>query len=483
MPAWRRHRWVEALRVWWPPVHRPEFWVVQSLVIGIAIGHALIEGLHVAAFEGADFVPVSLYLLPVIYASLSFGIRGAAPTAVWAFLLTLPNIALWHGGMDALGELWQAGLVLTVGLLVGARVDRERHARQQAEARERERQASEDQYRGLFEAASDAVLLLDEDGRIKEANASAVALLEVSLEDLCGTPLQRVSAPLWESLRPDAAGASAPVALDRADGVAWVQVATVPLRDADGRPHLLAQFHDVTDAHERQHLLETFARGTVAAREEERRRVARELHDGPLQSLILLWRDLDGLGMPTSAAGRRVLAGARHRAEQTADELRRFSRDLRPSVLDDLGLPSALRAEAAALHERTSIEVSFEAAGDSGSRLPTEIELTLLRICQEALRNVERHARARHVGIRLEVEADHYRLTVRDDGVGIGGPSRPSDLVAAGRLGVVGMHERARLVGAACSVEPANPGTLVEVRGRAPEPGPPAEPAQTVTVA
>jgi PAS domain S-box-containing protein len=464
-------RLVGWLRLWWPPLHRPEFWVVQGLVLGIALGHGLVETTGVLDLHGADFLPVSLYLLPVVYAALTFGMRGAAPTAIWSFVLTLPNIGLWHEGAGALGELWQASLVVGVGLFVGHWIDRERTARQAAEARERERRASEDRYRGLFDVAADPILLLDQEGLILEANAAAVHLLERPLSTLRGTKVRDFNATIWRAIQGHGGSAATPLEITRPGGRIWVEPVAVPFHDADGRPRVLAQLRDVTLAIERQQLVESFARLTLAAREEERRRVARDLHDGPLQSLMLLWRNLDAVEEPGNGTPHRAVAAARRRAEEVADELRRFSRDLRPSVLDDLGLAAALKAETSALAGRTALNCSFESVGGQ-RRLPMEVELTILRICQEGLRNIERHAHAKHAAVRLELEPDHYRLLVSDDGVGVAPLPPAADLVSASRLGVVGMQERARLVGATCSIGASAPwSTVVEVVGPTPSAG------------
>jgi PAS domain S-box-containing protein len=477
--AWRGlrvdARWLEA---WAPPLGRREFWVVQALVVAIAVGHAINEWGGILDLHGAEFLPVSLYLLPVVYAALSFGMRGAAPTAVWAFVLTIPNIALWHAGPGALGELWQAGLVLGVGFFVGNRVDRERNARRDAELRERERRASDARYRGLFDVAADAILVLDQRGLIVDANTAAVQLLGRTREDLHGASLEDlvpgVRLAVGASRRQGDAlsvaastrgTAVAPLAIDGTAGRTWVEPVAVAFHDADGQPRVLAQLRNVTPAIERQQLLQSFARRTVAAREEERRRVARDLHDGPLQSLILVWRSLDEVeGSIPDEAGDAIRA-ARRRAEDVADELRRFSRDLRPSILDDLGLAAALKAETLSFGGRDGVEATFTSTGIP-ERLATEVELTLLRICQEALRNVERHACATRVAVALERRPGGYRMSIGDNGVGLGVLPPSNELVAAGRLGVVGMQERARLIGAACTVhDAAGWSTVVEVTG------------------
>jgi PAS domain S-box-containing protein len=479
--AWRGLR-VDArwLETWAPPLGRREFWVVQALVVAIAVGHAINEWGGIVDLHGAEFLPVSLYLLPVVYAALNFGMRGAAPTAIWAFVLTIPNIALWHAGAGAgaLGELWQASLVLGVGFFVGNRVDRERNARRDAELGERERRASDARYRGLFDVAADAILVLDQQGLIVDSNTAAVQLLDRTREDLHGSSLEDLvpgfrpsvgapqrpgdDLPITASARETA---EAPLAIDGTAGRTWVAPVTVAFRDADGQPRVLAQLRNVTPAIERQRLLQSFARRTVAAREEERRRVARDLHDGPLQSLILVWRSLDEVegSIPDEAGD--AIREARRRAEDVADELRRFSRDLRPSILDDLGLAAALKAETLSFGGRDGVEATFTSTGIP-ERLPTEVELTLLRICQEALRNVERHARASRVAVALERLPGGYRMWVGDNGVGLGVLPPSNELVAAGRLGVVGMQERARLIGAACTVhDAAGWSTVVEVAG------------------
>lgn len=455
---------LDITRWWWPPLRRREFWVVQVLVFTIAGGHALIEMADLMDLHGATFIPVSLYLLPVVYAALAFGLRGATPTAVWSFVLTIPNVLVLHHGIPALGDLWQATLVLFVGLFIGHRVDRERSARRQVEARELERRVSEERYRGLFEMAADPILLLGSDERIVDANAAAALLLRRSRQGLVGLRIGSISQSLAQIL-PDDGFETDPREIDGPSGPVWVQPIVVPFNDEAGEAHLLVQLHDVTLVRERQHLVESFARDTVVAREEERRRVARDLHDGPLQSLILLWRNLDGIREPSDAASAAALAHARTRAETTADELRQFSRDLRPSVLDDLGLAPALKAEAQRLRERADLDVTVELSDGASGRLPAEVELTLLRIAQEALRNIERHSAAHRVWVQLEMKPSAYRMSIEDDGVGMTAVPSPAALVASGQLGIVGMLERARLVGATCIVRGTDDGTRVAVTG------------------
>lgn len=445
-------------------LRRREFWTIQVLVLGIAVGHTVNEMITLVDLRAAELLPVSLFLLPVSYAALVFGLRGAVATAAWSAMLTVPNVVYWHEGNAVLGELWQIGLVVAVGAVVGRRVDLERRAWGEAAARARERRASDERYRGLFTIVADPVLVLDSDGRVVEANLAGVELLERRDDSILGTTAT-TAIPELRGLNHGDWTRAAPVGIDRHGRRRWLHPVAVPFEEADGVQRVMVQLRDVTPAVERQRLLESLAGRTEAAREEERRRITRDLHDGPLQSLVVLVRSLDEAERGGGKRASAVLQDGRRRIEAVADDLRRFSRDLRPSILDDLGVAPALKAEVAALSARSAISATFELRG-RGRRLPSEVELALLRICQEALRNVERHARAEHAVVLLTLWADRYRMRVCDDGVGVGELPSASDLVQDGRLGVVGMRERARLMGATCTIRPLTPaGTEVRVGG------------------
>jgi signal transduction histidine kinase len=452
------------LRPWLPPVSRREFWAVQALVLVIAGGHAGLETLRPDVEPPALYLlPSSLYFVPVVYAALNFGLRGSLATALWSAVLTVPNTILWHAGLERGGEIWQMGIVLAVAVFVGQRVDRETKARLEAEDRERERRRSEARYRSLFDNAAEAVLLLDRDGTIAEANEAAGRLLGRPARALTGSTLGSiVGQSLADQLRDTTPRAAVALPIEAGRRPVWVEpIVCDPLSQPDRSAETQLMLHDVTLRHERQRDLEAYARQILVAREEEQRRIGRELHDGPLQSLVLLWRKLDSID--TQAAAQSIAGEARELAEATADELRRISRALRPSVLDDLGLPAALKSEATALARRTSTCVRFVHTGGEPA-LALESEVTLLRVAQEALHNVERHAAAGKVLVRLVVEPDRVRVVVRDNGRGLPSIPSASDLLDAGKLGLVGMQERARLAGGGVTIRGrAGHGTTVEV--------------------
>ena len=216
--------------------------------------------------------------------------------------------------------------------------------------------------------------------------------------------------------------------------------------------------------------MERLAAQVISVQEEERRRVARELHDEAGQALTAVIIGLErGLAsMPDTYAAnlpiqpRQLISNLRDLAAQTLDEVRKLALELRPSVLDDLGLVAALRQYVRATQERTGLETQLTVIGlDEGAdRLPPAVETALFRIAQEALTNAIRHARARTVQVRLKRTTEQVSLEVRDDGIGLGAAPPTS----GEHLGMFGMRERARLLGGEFYAHPVSPsGTLVQV--------------------
>jgi two-component system, NarL family, sensor histidine kinase UhpB len=204
-------------------------------------------------------------------------------------------------------------------------------------------------------------------------------------------------------------------------------------------------------------------RGTSAARalsaqEAERRRIAQELHDEVGQSLTAVLLDLKRAADCAPDPLRADLRQTQETTRESLDEVRRIARRLRPGVLEDLGLLSALTALATEFSTHTELAVRrrFE---PGLPRLSDEAELVLYRVAQESLTNAARHADARHVELALTRHADAVVLSVRDDGSGIGHIREGA--------GIRGMYERALLVGARLSIEPG-PAGGTEVRLRVP---------------
>jgi signal transduction histidine kinase len=213
--------------------------------------------------------------------------------------------------------------------------------------------------------------------------------------------------------------------------------------------------------------LRFYIRQVTDAQEDERRRIARELHDETAQGLIDVARRLDAMATsdlrePEAVAER--LDQLYQRIENLLQGVRRFSRDLRPSVLDDLGLLPAIEGLTASLEE-SGIACQLEISGQR-RRLSSEAELALFRIIQEALNNINRHANATEVVVAVDFDQDMLIVAVCDNGQGFEMPVRVGDLALLGRFGFVGMHERAQLLRGTLIVQ-AEPGrgttVMVEV--------------------
>jgi len=206
-----------------------------------------------------------------------------------------------------------------------------------------------------------------------------------------------------------------------------------------------------------------YVRQITRAQEDERKRIARELHDETAQALIDLLHRLDELA--TSSELSEAVIARLEEFQDLIDEIlqgvRRFSRDLRPSVLDDLGLLPALEWLMLSLREESGIKAELRVYGDR-RRLPPEAELALFRIVQEALSNVRRHSQASQAVTTVEFGESRVKITVHDNGRGFELAGRTSDLATAGKLGLIGMHERARLLDGTLTVhsEPGKGSTI-----------------------
>jgi two-component system, NarL family, sensor histidine kinase DegS len=198
-----------------------------------------------------------------------------------------------------------------------------------------------------------------------------------------------------------------------------------------------------------------YVQQVTRAQEDERARIARELHDDTIQSLIVLSRRLDELAKADtrqSPARARQLDGLRQDADDVIQGIRRFNRDLRPSTLDDLGLVPALEGLAAAMTDADGIPTGLWVTG-ARRRLSPEVELALFRIAQEALSNVKKHAEATVVVINVEFTDDAVEMAVHDNGKGFKLTSPVEELASAGHLGLIGMRERTHLLGGALTIQ------------------------------
>jgi PAS domain S-box-containing protein len=249
--------------------------------------------------------------------------------------------------------------------------------------------------------------------------------------------------------------------------------------DFEGRPAWLALAHDITEQREVERELRRsrerlglLSRRLIEAQEEERQRIARELHDEIGQALTALKINL--LAAPQSGDASELasrIADSMAIVERTMKQVRDMSLALRPSLLDDLGLVPALRWYAATQAQRAGFQVLFEAQPEA-IQLPPEVAIACYRVVQEALNNVARHARARNVRVALALREGELRLHVQDDGAGFDVEVARASAGRSGSLGLLSMTERTRLLGGRLRLESV-PGQGTQIHAFFPT-GPPA---------
>jgi signal transduction histidine kinase len=246
-------------------------------------------------------------------------------------------------------------------------------------------------------------------------------------------------------------------------GASWFMIHAARL-DFPGTPgafRILVNSLDITHARQTEETLRDLGGRLITAQEEERSRVARELHDDLNQRMALLSVELEQLSQrlrPSQSSLRNSINNLWERAQEISSEIHRVSYQLHPSKLDHLGLVAAVKSlclEVAARHE---INIAFKVKGDI-ALLPKDVTLCLFRIIQESLHNVIKHSGAREAAVVLEGTPNFIQLSVSDTGRGFDVASSESK----SGLGLVSMRERLRLVGGVSSIHSTARGTKIEV--------------------
>ena len=234
-----------------------------------------------------------------------------------------------------------------------------------------------------------------------------------------------------------------------------------PLHEADWMMTNLEQLQQAQDSlRASQERYRSLSRRLLEQQEHERAALARELHDQLGQSLVAVSLNLEAIKGELSPASSARVPESMRAIKKMIEQVQTLAFELRPSMLDEFGLVEALRHLVARHGERAGVRASFTAT-PTDARAPVEIETACFRIVQEALSNVARHARARHVEVTLTAQDAALEVTVRDDGVGFN-----VERLRTG-LGLVGMGERAELAGGRLDIESA-PGAGTTLRARFP---------------
>jgi PAS domain S-box-containing protein len=356
---------------------------------------------------------------------------------------------------------------------------------QALEQREAERQsannalkASEMRYRRLFESAQDGILILNADsGQIDDVNPFLADLLGYTREQLLGNKL-------WE-IGPFRDTKSSKSAFRDLQREAYVRYDDLPLETSDGKSinvEFVSNVYQVNGGKviqcnirnitkrkqaegklkESRRRFQVLSRRLVAVQETERRHLARELHDEIGQALTAIEMDLQALleSPGTDPLARRLKASLTV-VERVQEQVHDISLNLRPSMLDDLGLEPALRW----LTKRQAALAGLQAevrADPLERRLDSMIETECFRVAQEALTNVVKHAKARTVNVELTRNEAQLHLSVRDDGIGFDVTRLREQAVGGASLGLLSMEERAALAGGGLQYH-STPGQGTEV--------------------
>jgi len=236
----------------------------------------------------------------------------------------------------------------------------------------------------------------------------------------------------------------------------WVYMRASPMRSENGR--YTGHVGTVTDITERKQAEEARAQlvqKLITAQEDECRRVSVELHDQMGQGLTAMMLGLNALQASSAGKGSdaRQLQQLHELVNDLTNRVHRLAWELRPAVLDDLGLTSALKRYVEEWSQRSGITADFHVSGQADQRLLPSVETTFYRIAQEALTNVIKHAQASRVSVLLDYRRDSVLVIVEDNGKGFDVGTVMNSINSSGRLGLLGMQERATLVGAKFNIE------------------------------
>lgn len=500
-PVSPAHRWRSTL------ASRP-FWAVAAVLAATALFHyfqTYLLPFPANTFLSRHAVQRIIFVLPIAIATFAFGLAGGLITLALAVLIMLPR-AIWLSPypVDALIETVATAVV---GYLLTWMIDaqaREKALRQKAMSRLSAINAITAIVTESLELEQILNGALDKVLEVMGLETGLIFLMDRQTRELVLAAYQGMSkesaAELgrlgpgegsWGQVAQSGElmvvqdGSQDPPAVQR-EGLRTKII--VPLKSKDKvqgvlaaatrrlRPFLPAELELITAigseigvAVENARLYEGmrfYARQITQAQEDERKRIARELHDETIQTLIVISRRLEGLATPrqqSPEAAMQRLASLQELIGNTLRDMRRFVQDLRPPTLDHLGLVAAVEGLTSDLTEKDEIETEVRVTGEA-KRLVLEEELVLFRIAQEALSNVRRHSGASRVTVHVEFWPRQVRMTIHDNGRGFNAPERIDDLASTGKLGLLGMQERARTLGGTLTVqsEPGQ-GTVVVV--------------------
>jgi two-component system sensor histidine kinase DegS len=322
---------------------------------------------------------------------------------------------------------------------------------------------SEKQYSKIFEKTNDIIWVEDLDGHIISANKACAKMMGVEHPQL-------IEKSFFSFIPPESVKKAATIRQQLLDGMDVEKSYDQAVINSRGAEIILKvtsnliEFSqkkgfqhigkDITEEKKMQENLQFYIQQTTRAQEEERLRISRELHDSTAQSLIVVLHQLENFLVNNKhllLSDSRFLYYIAEQVKSVLQEVRHFSRDLRPSILDDLGLVPSLEWYIDELNRDNTTRTVFQVKGKELRLLP-DVEVNLFRIVQEALRNVVRHANAAGAKVSVYFQDHEVSVAISDNGKGF--DSKPlGDLLRHGKLGLAGMHERVKLLGGKIDID------------------------------
>ena len=407
-----------------------------------------------------------IYILLIVYAGWALGIRFGIATLVASALAMLPLAIL--ASPNPIDATIESIAALTIGGLGISLIQMRRGWHQQRQKLRGIRVAlrtSQESYEELFTNASDAIWVHDMNGKIVIANRACEKVSGYSPDDLIGRNVVAFMSPEARTIareirtklmKGQALDQRYDQRLIKKDGTESIVELFTRLIRADGKPIGFQNIaRDVTEERRLRDNLRLQIHKTLMAQEEERKRIARELHDDIAQSILLLSRQLDILISKNDSKIPKAAVIELEHIENIANDayksIQRYARDLRPSILDQMGLVAALNWLSEELGKELRIKTSVKS--DKLPQLPSEIELAMFRIAQETLNNIRKHAQASAVNIIVQLTSNNLKMSITDNGKGFSTSRLTGDLAKEGKLGVLGMEERARLIGGTLQIK------------------------------
>ncbi len=411
------------------------------------------------------------YILAIVATAIFWGLGPSIFVSIISVLVYLYVFRAPAFGVTSLrtSDIITLIIFLITGVIISFLASNLRHKTNEASE-------SEEKYRKVVDNANEVIAIV-QDGVIKFFGGKALDLTGYSPNDLVSKSFLVVVHPddrdraveTYEKIiKYESTSSASEFRVLRKDGdVRWAQLNAANLT-WENRPAVLAIFTDISDRKNMEQELKVYAQKITQVQEEERKRIAYELHDDTAQYLSILKMELDSLIHSGQIQDPKILEKLQFLekdAGRAFDDVRRSSHELRPGVLEHLGLQAAIEQMADDINKLNQIPVKVNIQG-SEPPISEDIKLGFFRIAQEALNNARKHSKATEVIINLKYLENLIQMTVQDNGAGFDIQKVKSESQASlrGSMGLTSMQERAKLIGADLKIESKlNQGTSVIV--------------------